>query len=88
MICQFCGYEFDDACGKYGCPNCNGEGLDSPIGDREMDLRITFGDMKRVMAELQEAWGADDDVIVIYDQDIADRLQDLLDNSAGGDAAA
>ena len=53
-----------------------------------MDLRITFGDMKRVMAELQEAWGADDDVIVIYDQDIADKLQDLLDNSAGGDAAA
>ena len=28
MICQFCGYEFDDNCGKYGCPNCNGEGLD------------------------------------------------------------
>ena len=28
MICQFCGYEFDGACGKYGCPNCNGEGLE------------------------------------------------------------
>jgi DNA (cytosine-5)-methyltransferase 1 len=26
--CAFCGYEFDhDALGKYGCPNCEGDGL-------------------------------------------------------------
>ena len=26
--CQFCGYEFDQSfTGKYGCPNCEGEGL-------------------------------------------------------------
>lgn len=25
--CRGCGYEFDEACGKYGCPNCDGEGL-------------------------------------------------------------
>jgi DNA (cytosine-5)-methyltransferase 1 len=25
--CEFCGYEFDAACGRYGCPNCEGEGL-------------------------------------------------------------
>lgn len=30
--CQFCGYEFDvDSLGKYGCPNCCGDGL----GDTE-----------------------------------------------------
>lgn len=28
MNCIFCEYEFDDACGIYGCPNCLGEGLD------------------------------------------------------------
>ena len=28
IACEFCGYEFDEACGRYGCPNCNGEGLD------------------------------------------------------------
>jgi hypothetical protein len=28
MICQFCEYEFPDGLGKYGCPNCYGEGLD------------------------------------------------------------
>jgi len=27
MNCEFCGYEYDEDCGKYGCPNCNGEGL-------------------------------------------------------------
>jgi hypothetical protein len=26
-ICQFCSYVFPDKCGKYGCPNCNGEGV-------------------------------------------------------------
>jgi hypothetical protein len=32
MICEFCEYEFegDD---RYGCPNCNGEGLDTMTGD-------------------------------------------------------
>lgn len=25
--CDFCGYGFDATCGRYGCPNCNGEGL-------------------------------------------------------------
>lgn len=23
--CQFCGYEFEEACGKKDCPNCEGE---------------------------------------------------------------
>ena len=27
--CHFCGYEFDEECGKYGCPNCHGEGLEN-----------------------------------------------------------
>ena len=26
--CEFCGYAFDERCGRYGCPNCEGEGLD------------------------------------------------------------
>ena len=27
--CEFCGYEFDvELLGIYGCPNCEGEGLD------------------------------------------------------------
>jgi hypothetical protein len=26
-VCQFCEHEFDAACGRYGCPNCNGVGL-------------------------------------------------------------
>jgi DNA (cytosine-5)-methyltransferase 1 len=25
--CEFCGYEFDANCGRYGCPNCEGGGL-------------------------------------------------------------
>lgn len=27
MECEFCGYEFPESCGRYGCPNCEGEGL-------------------------------------------------------------
>lgn len=28
--CQFCTFVFDvDKLGKYGCPNCNGEGLEA-----------------------------------------------------------
>lgn len=27
MICEFCGYEFSEDLGRYGCPNCEGEGL-------------------------------------------------------------
>jgi rubredoxin len=27
MRCEFCGYEFSDELGRYGCPNCEGEGL-------------------------------------------------------------
>lgn len=33
--CGFCGYPFDhEALGKYGCPNCNGEGLADTKGPR------------------------------------------------------
>lgn len=27
--CEFCGYWFPEELGRYGCPNCNGEGLAS-----------------------------------------------------------
>lgn len=26
--CEFCDYRFEEALGRYGCPNCEGEGLD------------------------------------------------------------
>ena len=34
MICEGCGFLFDDALGRYGCPDCNGETISmntSPI---------------------------------------------------------
>jgi hypothetical protein len=32
--CLFCGYPFDTkSLGKYGCPNCHGEGLPPPRHD-------------------------------------------------------
>ena len=27
MICQLCAHDISPECGKYGCPNCHGEGL-------------------------------------------------------------
>ena len=39
--CSFCGYEFNhDLLGKYGCPNCYGEGLEpeSDLGERDDGL--------------------------------------------------
>lgn len=34
--CEFCGYEFPDELGRYGCPNCCGEGLQ---GNKQPGLR-------------------------------------------------
>jgi hypothetical protein len=31
--CDFCEHEFDEDLGKYGCPNCHGEGLDKVKGE-------------------------------------------------------
>ena len=28
MRCPFCEHEYPDECGYYGCPNCEGEGLE------------------------------------------------------------
>lgn len=30
--CEFCGYVFPAKCGRYGCPNCHGEGLKARHG--------------------------------------------------------
>lgn len=36
--CMFCGYEFDhDQLGKYGCANCQGEGLDSDVDGERLE---------------------------------------------------
>jgi len=31
--CEFCEHEFNEDLGKYGCPNCHGEGLDKAKGE-------------------------------------------------------
>ena len=31
--CEFCEHEFDEDLGRYGCPNCHGEGLDKVKGE-------------------------------------------------------
>lgn len=30
MECEFCGYEFPEELGRYGCPNCEGDGPANP----------------------------------------------------------
>ena len=46
MKCEYCGYEFDEDCGRYGCPNCFGEGLDMAEENgesrRKMQVRDTI----------------------------------------------
>jgi protein-arginine kinase activator protein McsA len=38
--CEFCGYEFDhDSLGRFGCANCNGEGLEATASERSSDER-------------------------------------------------
>jgi rubrerythrin len=29
--CSFCGYEMEEDLGKYGCPNCHGNGLEKKM---------------------------------------------------------
>ena len=40
--CAFCGYEFPAECGFYGCPNCEGEGLE------DEDIRALDGSVDRL----------------------------------------
>lgn len=36
--CEFCGHEFPEELGRYGCPNCEGEALET-----EMNMfKVTF----------------------------------------------
>lgn len=44
--CEFCGHSFPDKLGRYGCPNCNGEGMKTA---EEKDAR------RKIMAELRNA---------------------------------
>ena len=44
MVCEFCGYEFDDACGRHGCPNCLGEGLMSEKENGESRRKMKVRD--------------------------------------------
>lgn len=46
-----------------------------------MDKRITFGELKKAIYFIQSEWKADDDVIVFYDQSIADSIQELKNNA-------
>ena len=50
-----------------------------------MDKRITFKAMREAMDKLQKDWGVDDDVIVIYDDYIADTIQSILDDTTTPD---
>ena len=36
MICPFCGAEHDNEGDRYGCPNCNGEGMKDKLLEIEM----------------------------------------------------
>ena len=50
VACRFCGYGFDqDALGKYGCPNCEGEGLE--------DERDTLADTEGEQTQFAESPG-------------------------------
>ena len=51
MLCSFCNYdmETDD---RYGCPNCNGEGLDMPTTPAERKRRQRELDAKEGIREV------------------------------------
>ena len=52
MICKFCGYDFPDKCGTYGCPNCNGEGLKDMTSEREMRYRAAQAERGQKMVRV------------------------------------
>ena len=52
VACRFCGYGFDqDALGKYGCPNCKGEGLE----DERDTLADTASDNRRLLLQSRQS---------------------------------
>ena len=42
IVCQFCGYEFDERCGIYGCPNCEGEGLEDETPENAKSTKLNY----------------------------------------------
>tara|TARA_R110000824_G_scaffold33479_5_gene107260 strand:- start:1659 stop:1850 length:192 start_codon:yes stop_codon:yes gene_type:complete len=52
FTCEFCGYDrVAMAAGRYGCPNCLGEGLENKEQEQEQDRRMDIEEDKRA-----EAW--------------------------------
>lgn len=56
MECEFCGYEFPEELGRYGCPNCEGDGLAHARskGQQRPELETTRDDHRGG----QEAYGS------------------------------
>ena len=42
IVCQFCGYKFDERCGIYGCPNCEGEGLEDETPENAKSIKSNY----------------------------------------------
>jgi integrase len=55
MICEFCGYEFDDACGKYGCPNCHGEKTENKKAKMKATIQIPIPGSRKIQARLEQS---------------------------------
>lgn len=55
IACEFCGYRFPERLGRYGCPNCEGEGLDikacGPCAKTRVTCTVTFSDGRRLVGE-------------------------------------
>lgn len=45
--CEFCGHEFPEELGRYGCPNCEGNGL-----EKESQAMPAFGHKDKTRAAL------------------------------------
>lgn len=62
MICEFCGYEFSDDLGRYGCPNCEGDGLmdkNSEANNLLARMRAAVESEKIVKVEVRNVFGND-----------------------------
>lgn len=56
MTCEWCEHRYETHLGRYGCPNCMGEGLDEHYEERAAIQEYEAG-LNRHSAE-QEAWNA------------------------------
>jgi hypothetical protein len=79
MICEFCQHEFPEELGRYGCPNCLGEGENTMNSQRRKDIAAVLNELADLRSRIE--------TIQSDEQDAYDNLPEGIRDSERGQKA-